>query len=108
MSYWLSKPATLLYPNNDATTTAPSLSNPDTDTLIIGSGYGAAMAAIALSSHNPSNEKIWVLERGQEYVSGDFPKSMADTPAISHYTQKIPPWPMAMRYGMYAGETVSA
>ncbi|MFL6600542.1 MAG: GMC family oxidoreductase N-terminal domain-containing protein [Steroidobacteraceae bacterium] len=54
------------------------------DVVIVGSGYGAAMTALALAMRD--NEKlrrrrILVLERGNEYVPGDFPKTISDLPA---------------------------
>lgn len=52
-------------------------------TLIVGSGYGAAFSALALATSGEfsSQKKIMVLERGNEFVPGDFPKTMSDLPA---------------------------
>jgi cholesterol oxidase len=53
-------------------------------TLIVGSGYGAALSAIALAmrdDYKDGDHKIMVIERGNEFVPGDFPKTMSDLPA---------------------------
>jgi len=61
--------------------------NPDTgldcDVLIIGSGYGAAVCAAALGEtiHEGNEPKrIWLLERGEAYMPGQFPNQLAETP----------------------------
>ena len=52
-------------------------------TLIVGSGYGAAMAALALSDERPvDGHDIVVFERGEEFLPEDFPRSVADIPAM--------------------------
>lgn len=51
--------------------------------VIVGSGYGAAMAALALAMRQDkdyANSEILVLERGKEFVPGDFPKTLSDLP----------------------------
>jgi cholesterol oxidase len=53
-------------------------------TLIVGSGYGAALSAIALAmrdDYKDGRNSIMVIERGNEFVPGDFPKTMSDLPA---------------------------
>lgn len=72
MTYWLSKPAENLFKRLEADENPP-------DIVIVGSGYGAAMAALSLSGQAP-RPRIWVLERGEEYVPGDFPRDMGDFP----------------------------
>lgn len=53
------------------------------DVLIVGSGYGGAVSAAALSEtlDNPpslSGPRIWLLERGRHRQPGEFPGQMAD------------------------------
>jgi cholesterol oxidase len=48
--------------------------------VIIGSGYGASVCAAELALHT----KVCVLERGREYVTGDFPR---DASALLRETQ---------------------
>ena len=53
----------------------------DYDVLIIGSGYGGAVAAAELAgSTNGQGKKVsvCVLERGREYLPGMFPSRMAE------------------------------
>lgn len=50
------------------------------DVLIIGSGYGGAVAAAELSAQDQgqaTQARIWMLERGQAYRPGDFPDRLA-------------------------------
>lgn len=82
MTNWLSEPIERLL----ATTSAKVLT---TDILIAGSGYGAAMAALAiLERYAPSQKpegappKVWVFEAGREYVPEDFPKTIAELPGF--------------------------
>jgi len=83
MSYWLSIPVAQLLSDKGQINEKNKKKQLSTDTLIIGSGYGAALAATTLASNNKQHridESIWVFERGQEYVPGDFPKAIGDSP----------------------------
>lgn len=48
----------------------------------MGSGYGAAMAALGLleSRQTTSRPAVWVFEAGREYLPDDFPKTMSEMP----------------------------
>jgi len=46
------------------------------EVLVIGSGYGAAVAAARLAERS---RRVWLLERGREYAASDFPESIEDT-----------------------------
>lgn len=53
----------------------------DFDVVIIGSGYGGAIAAAELAGCRNDADKplrLCVLERGKEYLAGSFPSRMAD------------------------------
>jgi cholesterol oxidase len=60
----------------------------EADYLIIGSGYGGAVAAMRLASDgsagNTQKRDVVVLERGKEYMLGDFPYDIEDVPAHLH------------------------
>ena len=59
------------------------------DTLIVGSGYGAAVAASELSGRRNSDgslHSVCVLERGKEFVPGSFPSCASEIPAELRYT----------------------
>jgi cholesterol oxidase len=56
---------------------------PHFDVLIVGSGYGGAIAAASLAGCRLPNKRrlrIAVLERGQEYLPGAFPSELSDLP----------------------------
>ncbi|MDH7942739.1 GMC family oxidoreductase N-terminal domain-containing protein [Pseudohongiella sp. SYSU M77423] len=89
MTNWLSEPVETLLLNNDYPFEDPEAQSRfrlQTDVLVIGSGYGAAMAALALLEPDRQgrriSQKLWVFERGNEYVPDDFPKTMADLPGL--------------------------
>ena len=47
------------------------------DTLVIGSGYGGAVVALRLAQ---AGHEVIVLERGSEYLPGDFPNDISQLP----------------------------
>lgn len=54
------------------------------DVVIVGSGYGGAMAAAELSGLTDASAgdiRVLVLERGKEYVPGMFPSSLQEMPS---------------------------
>ena len=55
-------------------------SPPDFDVVIVGSGYGGAIAAAALagSTDGQAVQRVCVLERGREYLGGSFPTRLAE------------------------------
>ena len=46
----------------------------DVEAVVVGSGFGGAVAACRLSRRWPGG-KVWVLERGRRYPMGSFPRS---------------------------------
>lgn len=44
------------------------------DVAVVGSGYGGAVAALRFAEHG---QTVYVLERGQEYVAGEFPNDLS-------------------------------
>jgi len=51
------------------------------DVLIVGSGYGGAIAAMRLADKETYPDRlVYVFERGKEYTAGDFPESLGDLP----------------------------
>tara|TARA_R110002072_G_scaffold136124_2_gene278123 strand:- start:86303 stop:91993 length:5691 start_codon:yes stop_codon:yes gene_type:complete len=87
---WLSEPIETLLLKNDYPFDSPDAQQQfslTTDILVVGSGYGAAMAALALLEPDLAGEqipqKLWVFERGHEYVPDDFPKTTGDLPGYA-------------------------
>ncbi len=59
------------------------LAKPHCDVLIVGSGYGGAASAAVMAGATRADgaaAKVWLLERGQEYLPGQFPTSTAELP----------------------------
>lgn len=76
-------------PIEELLASAPSTGEPmEIDTLIVGSGYGAAMAALVLGKQRHPDPRIWVFERGREVVPGEFPKTVASLPREFSVTTK--------------------
>lgn len=75
MTYWLSQPVEALLDSG-----AAKNQNLTIDTLIVGSGYGAAMAALALTESDNSQHGVVVFERGDEYLPHDFPRTLGELP----------------------------
>lgn len=62
---------------------------PDFDVLIVGSGYGASVAADRLAGCTDANGRslrIGLLERGREYLPGAFPDRAADLAGHVRFT----------------------
>jgi len=81
---------------------------PDFDVLIVGSGYGGAVAAAQLSAcvdaqgqALPSPLRIAVLERGREYLAGHFPSKMADLPGHVRFASPGDLAPRGRREGLF-------
>jgi cholesterol oxidase len=64
---------------------------PDYDAVIVGSGFGGSVAALRLAD---AGERVLVLERGQAYAPGEFPRSPRE------FSRAF--WdPSEGRYGLY-------
>lgn len=55
------------------------------DLLIVGSGYGGAIAAMRLADQGRT---VFVFERGKEYVTGDFPETIQQAPRHVQFLPK--------------------
>ena len=64
----------------------------DFDVVIVGSGYGGAIAAARLAgatkngSRGEEKVNVCVLERGREYLPGMFPSRMSDLAGHVRYS----------------------
>lgn len=72
---WLSKNAEALVEictkNTDK---ARGVIDATVDVAVVGSGYGGAVAALRFAEYG---ESVYVLERGREYVAGEFPNDLS-------------------------------
>ena len=62
----------------------------DFDVVVVGSGYGGAVAAARLAQavdDKGTQLKVCVLERGQEYVPGTFPASLSELPGCVRFSR---------------------
>ncbi|MDN3922648.1 alpha/beta fold hydrolase [Roseateles violae] len=87
----------------------------DCDILIVGSGYGGAVAAARLAgSYEPKRErccKVWLLERGSEHLPGSFPSQWAELPGQVRFSLQDGGAPHGMDLGLFdlrIGADVSA
>ena len=91
----------------------------DFDVVIVGSGYGGAIAAAHLAGCTKKDDTgqddkpvtVCVLERGKEYLPGMFPARLADLAAHVRYGTEGNPCPRGEREGLFdvrVGSDVSA
>ncbi len=75
----------------------------DYDVIIVGSGYGGAIAASQLAglTHDGRPLKLCVLERGKEYLPGMFPSRMADLPKHARFSTPASAAPKGNRDGLF-------
>lgn len=96
---------------------ASAAADPIFDIVIVGSGYGGAVAAarfagsreMAAGRERPL--RVAVLERGKEFVAGDFPAHFADLPGQVRVNLNDDPRPKGNRDGLFdlrQGKDVSA
>jgi len=84
------------------------------DVVVIGSGYGGAVAAArfaAMQDKDGMPLRVCVLERGREYVPGTFPNQFADLPGDVRLTRPDETGAKGQRDGLFdfrIGKDVSA
>ncbi|MFT4102720.1 MAG: GMC oxidoreductase, partial [Burkholderiaceae bacterium] len=75
------------------------------DVLVIGSGYGGAVAAARLAgsrwNDNGAAVSVFVLERGDEYLPGMFPAHWSDVPGHVRFTTDGRHPPRGRRGGLF-------
>ena len=82
----------------------------DFDVLVVGSGYGGAVAASGLSNTG-QGVRVCVLERGKEYLQGAFPARMADLAGHVRFSTEGAARPQGQQEGLFdfkVGTDVSA
>lgn len=72
MAFWLSKPIETLLE-----AIAVDRRQEHCDVLVVGSGYGGAIAAMRLAGPGC---RVFLFERGKEYALGDFPENIGELP----------------------------
>ncbi len=82
---------------------ASSREGVDFDVIIVGSGYGGAVAAAELAGCTDKGRaiKVCVLERGNEYLPGMFPQRMADLARHVRFVTEGKACPRGEREGLF-------
>ncbi|NML47949.1 NAD(P)-binding protein [Ramlibacter sp. G-1-2-2] len=70
---------------------------PDFDAIVIGSGYGGSVAALRLAQ---KNYRVLLLERGSEYLPGEFPNDFSLLPKFFRANIPTRPAPMGRATGL--------
>jgi cholesterol oxidase len=68
------------------------------EAVVVGSGYGGAVAALRLAK---SGLRVCVLERGEEKLPGEFPNDMGDLPGHIRMERLDRPGVMGRRDGLF-------
>ncbi len=82
----------------------PELQLNNFDVVIVGSGYGGAVAAYVLSQAKNANGeklKIAVFEHGREYIQGSFPANVEETPKHIRFSLQNSKGPAGPRDGLF-------
>src|ERR1043165_7376679 len=88
---WLSEGAEVL--------TQELAADPQTfEALVIGSGYGGAVAALRLAK---AGYRVAVLERGEEMLPGEFPNDLAHLPGHLRIERADRPGVIGRRSGLF-------
>ncbi len=93
------------FPDMDAAPADEADADAHVDLVIVGSGYGAAIAARELAgcrvkgSNTPLS--ICILERGSEYLSGAFPSRLADLAGHVRFSTHAQATPRGVRTGLF-------
>lgn len=79
---WLSREFAELLADPTKWRDEPDAEAPAFDVIVVGSGYGGAVAAAELAGSREGDQSVsvCVLERGREYLPGSFPSRMSDLP----------------------------
>jgi cholesterol oxidase len=75
------------------------------DVLIVGTGYGGAVAAARLAGATRTSDdkpaSIWLLERGEEYLPGQFPTCISELPGHVRISQQDSTGPKGRDTGLF-------
>ena len=74
------------------------------DVLIVGSGYGGAIAAAELAGSvlpHGRAARVWLLERGQEHLPGSFPSEFGELPGHVRWSRAGQPGVGGRRDGLF-------
>ena len=95
------------FPQIDPDTARANPTRCDVDLVIVGSGYGAAVAAHEFAGCRPAGQpgapalSICILERGDEYPRGAFPSRLADLAGHVRFSSEAQAAPRGRRNGLF-------
>ncbi len=96
---WLSRGLEALIEGLGRDATEPA-DDADFDVLVVGSGYGGAIAAAELARHR-GTRRVCVLERGRERLPGAFPSRMAELAGHVRFSTQGSSRPRGRREGLF-------
>lgn len=75
----------------------------DYDVIVVGSGYGGAIAAERLGCHGSEGTSlsVLVLERGKEYLPGNFPAALSEAPSHIRFNTTQSNHPHGVEDGLF-------
>jgi cholesterol oxidase len=68
------------------------------DVLVVGSGYGGSFAALELAAEH---RRVWVFERGREFVAGEFAETLGELPGHVQFTSAADGVPRGYRDALF-------
>ena len=92
------------FPEIDSAAPRAAEATPQVDVVIVGSGYGASIAAHGLAGCTGPDGRtlsVCILERGAEYPRGAFPSRLSELPGHIRFSTPAQPHARGLRGGLF-------